>query len=609
MYFVQVFRRSLFPALCLGLLFLLLAPPVYGQQIDDALEAVREAYATEQYQTTLSLLDELLAEDGLADEARVEALLYRSRAQLALERSGEAREAMEEALAADPGLTLDPDIESPPVMRLYYAVRQDVEVNGPMGDIQTLAVLDFDNDSVDERDRFDGLRKGLPSMMISHMSGATDLRVIERERIQWLLEEQDFQQDASRVDQSTAVQTGQLLGANAVVFGSFSVMEEQMTLTASIVDVESSQTMLGEQVTGPSNTFHELIADLSAQLSDAMGVELDAEADAQETRSLEAIMAYSRGLVEQEQGNYRQAYMQFVRASELDPGYDRARQRVQSLRPLIRQPIRSTSLTVGYLGTDFHPARTTPSPYDFDAPLAGFMLSGEWGGLTVGYGTSSLLFTPEATDPVASLNGTPEGAPLNDQVGPDPIDFSQQLFDVTGMVGTQAYLLRRIEQFPLGLYVPIRLTGTYRYVSIDAPTELTDVVESQHLMSLGLGAGGGAQFRVMDFPGIVGTPILGSLVLDGSVAFIPAAYGDAGANFADVFVSRMRDLSVEVRLVQLFDTGVGDGLGLTFGFTHRTIDRSATPPDGFGDALGTAFSSGDLERISTQQLIRIGVNW
>lgn len=608
MYSAPVFRHALSLTLCLALLFLLMPLPVHGQA-DDPLEAVREAYATEQYQTTIALLDELLAEDTLAEEERVEALVYRSRAQLALEREDEARETLEEALAADPGLTLDPDQESPPMIQLYYTVRQDIEANGPMGDIQTLAVLDFANNSVDERDRFDGLRKGLPSMMISHMSGATDLRVIERERIQWLLEEQDFQQDASRVDQSTAVQTGQLLGANAVVFGSFIVLEEQMTLNASIVDVASSVTMLSEQVTGPANIFHELIADLSGQLSDAMGVELDAEADAQETRSLEAIMAYSQGLVEQEQGNYRQAYVQFVRASELDPGYDRARQRVQSLRPLIREPVRSTSLTVGYLGTDFQPARSTPSPYDFDAPLAGFMLSGEWGGLTIGYGTSSLPFTPPEPTPSAALSGTPSEGGLSDQVTPDPVDFSRQLFDVTAMVGTHAYLLRRIEQFPLGLYVPIRLTGTYRYVNIDAPVELTDVAESRHLMSLGLGAGGGAQFRVMDLPGVVGTPILGSLVLDGSMAFIPAAYGDAGADFEDVFVSRMRDISIEVRLVQLFQTGVGDGLGLTFGFTHRTIDRSAMPPDGFGDAVSTAFSTGDLERISTQRLFRIGVNW
>ncbi|NBC00392.1 MAG: hypothetical protein GVY15_05990 [Bacteroidetes bacterium] len=271
--------------------------------------------------------------------------------------------------------------------------------------------------------------------------------------------------------------------------------------------------------------------------------------------------------------------------------------------------MRSTSLTVGYLGTDFQPARSTPSPYDFDAPLAGFMLSGEWGGLTIGYGTSSLPFTPPEPTPSAALSGPPSGGASSDQVTPDPVDFSRQLFDVTAMVGTHAYLLRRIEQFPLGLYVPIRLTGTYRYVNIDAPTQLPDVAQSQHLMSLGLGAGGGVQFRVMDLPGVVGTPVLGSLVLDGSMAFIPAAYGNARTNFEDVFVSRMRDISIEVRLVQLFQTGVGDGLGLTFGFTHRTIDRSAMPPDGFGDAVSTAFSTGDLERISTQRLFRIGVNW
>ena len=601
----------LLKALCLALLFLLMPPPVHGQA-DDPLEAVREAYAAEEYQTTVALLDELLADDTLADADRVDALLYLSRAQLALQRRDEARGALEEALAADPGLMLDPDQESPRMIRLYYAVRQDMEAEGPMSDIQTLAILDFANNSVDERDRFDGLRKGLPSMMINHMSGTPDLRVIERERIQWLLEEQDFQQDASRVDQSTAVQTGQILGANAVVFGSFIVLEDEMTLNASIVDVASGTTLLAEQARGAANMFHELIADLSGQLSNAMGVNLDPEADIRETRSLEAITAYSQGLVEQEQGNYRAAYVQFVRASELDPEYDRARQRANSLRPLIRQPVSSVSLTVGYMGTDFQPGGPdVMTPQNLDAPLFTLMLSGERGLLSVGYGTSSLLFSEDVEDePLRSLSGG--AGPVVDQQAPSAAEISQRLLEVTGMVGGNAYLLRRIEQAPIGLYVPIRVGGTYRFVDVDDVPDTPDplgLFDTQHLLSAGIGGGGGAQFRVMDLPGAIGTPVLGNLVLDGSLMFMPGAYGNLADGFDDVFVSRVRDINIEIRLVRLLQTGVGDGLGLTFGFTHRTVGRSATTPDGFGDALGTAFSSGDLERISTQRLFRIGVNW
>ena len=180
------------------------------------------------------------------------------------------------------------------------------------------------------------------------------------------------------------------------------------------------------------------------------------------------------------------------------------------------------------------------------------------------------------------------------------------------MVGGNAYLLRRIEQAPIGLYVPIRVGGTYRFVDVDDVPDTPDplgLFDTQHLLSAGIGGGGGAQFRVMDLPGAIGTPVLGNLVLDGSLMFMPGAYGNLADGFDDVFVSRVRDINIEIRLVRLLQTGVGDGLGLTFGFTHRTVGRSATPPDGFGDALGTAFSSGDLERISTQRLFRIGINW
>ncbi len=584
----RFFRRLL--AFFVGVLCLCFTlHDAHGQE--DPLEEGTEAYYAGDYSGAVELLQEVLADADATDEARRQALRYLGRSFIHEGDEDEAREAVRDLLNLEPPpVEFDPDVEPPPLMRLYYELRREQEAADAEDGMQTLAILDFANDSVDERDRYDGLTRGLPSMMISHMSGATGLRVIERERIQWILDELEFQQDAELVDQETAVETGQLLGVHAVVMGSFIVHEDEMTLTARLVEVETGHTPLSEQVSGSANNFSDLIAELSGKLSDALGVEVGAGAGEGETRSLEAIMAYSQGLAAQEEGNYRRAYTEFVRALELDPGYTRAERRAESLRPMIAGPVTSTSLTIGFQNTDFYFAgQGTDTVFDFSSPLFAVTLSSHRGSLTAAYGTSTLTSVATGEEPA--------------------FQASQQLLQISGTYGGNAYLAHTIEQAPLAIYVPFRLKGGYQYVNTDDPGVFESELESQHIVDAGLGAGIGSQFRFTDLPGTSGTAVLGNLVLEGSLMFIPAGYANVTDGFDDIYMSRTRDINLEVRLVELLRTGVGSGLGITLGFTHRTIGRAQEQVDSFGDVLSDAFGVGSLDRVSTQRLFRVGINW
>jgi tetratricopeptide (TPR) repeat protein len=165
------------------------------------------------------------------------------------------------------------------------------------------------------------------------MGGATDLHLVERERIRWLLEEHDLQRDPSRIDQATAVQAGRLLGAQTVVFGSFIVNGRDLIVSARLVEVETGRIVFSEQNRGRADRFDEIIEQLSLQVTRALNVEL-ASADV-ETRSLDAALAYSEGLALIEQGDYAGAQGKFSQALQYDPNYGRARERVQSLAPLL----------------------------------------------------------------------------------------------------------------------------------------------------------------------------------------------------------------------------------------------------------------------------------
>src|SRR3989454_7594279 len=71
-----------------------------------------------------------------------------------------------------------------------------------------------------DRENFDALQKGMAAMIISELAANPGARVVEREELQRLLEEQKLGA-AGRVDDATAARIGKLIGARYVVTGTF----------------------------------------------------------------------------------------------------------------------------------------------------------------------------------------------------------------------------------------------------------------------------------------------------------------------------------------------------------------------------------------------------
>jgi TolB-like protein/outer membrane protein assembly factor BamD (BamD/ComL family) len=317
---------------------LLLTGTTSVQAQDSALSQAKENYQFAEYDKAIDLFSEVADDQTATKEDRSQAFRYLARAHVAMNEPEQARESVRKLLKMKPNIEFDPDIEPPPIMDIYYGVRKEMSGYSVRNDgkLQTLAVMDFSNDSVDERERFEGLEKGLPSMMINYLNGGTDLKVIERERIQWLLNELELQKDEEKVDPSTAVRTGKLLGANAVVFGSYTVFEGQMMILARVVKVETGEVILGEQVEGAPDEFFNLIEELSTKITRSVNVEMEeATMGTSETKSLDAMMAYSDGLSLLEDGKYRAAREKFLKAVEYDKTFSRARIKAKSIEPML----------------------------------------------------------------------------------------------------------------------------------------------------------------------------------------------------------------------------------------------------------------------------------
>ena len=323
-----------------GSIALLQAPPLHAQPV--AFQKAMEAYEAHEYETATDLFSEAAQDSSVEKETRREALRYLGQIYIGRDERKKAREAIERLIRLEPPpVKLDPNRHPPPLMRMYYEVRKEkrggyeVRQEGP--GLQTLAIMDFRNSSVDQRERYASLSNGFPSMMINYLNGANGLKVIERERIQWILDEPKFRDKDDTNDMSMALRTGETLGATAVLYGNYIVHKDQMRLSAQLVNVETGEILRSMDVMGEPDEFFELAEALSASVAETMNVEMEDIGIEKSggTSLLDAHLAYTGGIDELESGNYRGARKHFQRALKLDPGYAMAKKRLESLETML----------------------------------------------------------------------------------------------------------------------------------------------------------------------------------------------------------------------------------------------------------------------------------
>ena len=130
-----------------------------------------------------------------------------------------------------------------------------------------VAVLYFDNNSIgkDAAD-FNGLGKGVADLLINELAANANLRVVERDRVEALLKEQDLTR-AGAIDPQTAVRLGKLLGAHHMITGGFMSTGRQMVLTSRTIDVETGAITNPQRVQQSGDDVLALVGQLSSRVS------------------------------------------------------------------------------------------------------------------------------------------------------------------------------------------------------------------------------------------------------------------------------------------------------------------------------------------------------
>lgn len=142
------------------------------------------------------------------------------------------------------------------------------------------------------------------------------------------------------VDPKSAPRLGRLVAAQLLVQGGFSATGDAAALTEARLRIDAGMTETGTgeakggaaDVSGPLSDLFRLEKELVYELLHQAGLELTREErDAlgrPPTRNVEAFLAYSRGLYEEDRGRLIEARAAYSRAVSLDPGFARARVRL-----------------------------------------------------------------------------------------------------------------------------------------------------------------------------------------------------------------------------------------------------------------------------------------
>ncbi|NLP09734.1 hypothetical protein GX408_04965, partial [bacterium] len=175
----------------------------------------------------------------------------------------------------------------------------------------------------------DPLQKGLTEMLITDLSQVKALTVVERARLQRLMEEMGLGM-SGLIREDTAPRLGKLLGAARVVHGAITgLADRNLRIDVSLADLKKADRFTPGAIQGTLLEFYQLEKDLAFAVIEGLQAPLSREEREAiqriPTKNLLAFLAFCRGLDEQDLGHWDAARREFSDAVAQDPGFQLAR--------------------------------------------------------------------------------------------------------------------------------------------------------------------------------------------------------------------------------------------------------------------------------------------
>jgi TolB-like protein len=136
-----------------------------------------------------------------------------------------------------------------------------------------VVVFTFTNSSIGPaKGDFDGIATGIQDLLITDLASSNKIRLVDRSRISEILQEQNMVRNG-QIDAQTAVKLGKILGAQYAITGGFMADKAgNAVMTGRTIDIETTQIANPQKITGKSDDFLAMIAQLSSKFGADMSL-------------------------------------------------------------------------------------------------------------------------------------------------------------------------------------------------------------------------------------------------------------------------------------------------------------------------------------------------
>lgn len=314
------------------------------------LEQAKTYFLNGEFQRAIDVLERLIVTKTLSRRDYQEAAEYLAVAYVSVNQDEKAQQVFANVLQRDrdyrPSELWWPHKR---LMTCFYRTAQQVqpqskpESQGP--GIKTIAIMDFENNSIEEPEKYDNLGGALAKILISDLAVLSDLKVVERERIQFLIEELELTDKKvggkNIIDPSMAPRVGKLLGAHSFVFGSFIRIGKKFRIDARLVKTETGEVFKTASVEGDPDKIIELTKKLTLKITKDLDVAIKKtekkklEEMGKQQIPIEALALFGDAMSNANQENYEEAYAKLEGALSIAPDFKKARDMLEIIKPYV----------------------------------------------------------------------------------------------------------------------------------------------------------------------------------------------------------------------------------------------------------------------------------